>query len=176
MAGPSGSGKSSLLRAGLGAALRARGQQLVVITPGPRPMDALSALTGAARDAVLVVDQAEEVFTLCQDEDEQRTFLDSLVDETERRTVLVALRADRLSDVSGHTDLSRLVERGLYLVGRLREEGCGRRSRSPPDRPDCWSNPDWWTSSSPRSPGTRGRCPCCRTPCRRPGGGERVAP
>lgn len=123
VAGPSGSGKSSLMRAGLGAALRARGQRLIVITPGARPMAALSALSGAAPDTVLVVDQAEEVFTLCQDEDQQRIFLDSLVDETERRTVLVALRADRLSDVSGHTDLSRLVERGLYLVGRLREEG-----------------------------------------------------
>jgi WD40 repeat protein/DNA-binding SARP family transcriptional activator len=131
VAGPSGSGKSSLLRAGLGAALRARGRRLIVITPGPRPMDALSALTGAARDTVLLVDQAEEVFTLSQDEDGQRTFLDSLVDESKRRTVLVALRADRLSDVSGHTDFSRLVERGLYLVGRLREEGLRQAIEKP---------------------------------------------
>jgi WD40 repeat protein/DNA-binding SARP family transcriptional activator len=123
VAGPSGSGKSSLLRAGVGAALRARGQRLFVITPGPRPMDALSALSGTTHDTVLVVDQAEEVFTLCHDEGEQRMFLDSLVDEAERRTVLVSIRADRLSDVSGHTEMSRLVERGLYLVGRLREEG-----------------------------------------------------
>ena len=39
--GPSGSGKSSLVRAGVAAALRRDGHRVVVITPGARPMDAL---------------------------------------------------------------------------------------------------------------------------------------
>jgi WD40 repeat protein/DNA-binding SARP family transcriptional activator len=123
LAGPSGSGKSSLLRAGVGSALRARGHRLVTITPGTRPMEALGVLHGAEPRTVLLVDQAEEAFTLCQDEDERLLFLDSLVDEAERRTVVVALRADRLSDVALHSAFSRLVERGLYLVGGLDQDG-----------------------------------------------------
>ncbi len=123
LAGPSGSGKSSLLRAGVGSALRARGQRLVTLTPGTRPMEALRVLHGSDPRTVLLVDQAEEVFTLCEDDEERRTFLDSLVDEAERRTVLVALRADRLADVALHSAFSRLVERGLYLVGGLDEDG-----------------------------------------------------
>jgi WD40 repeat protein/DNA-binding SARP family transcriptional activator len=119
LAGPSGTGKSSLLRAGLGAALRERGQRLLVTTPGTRPMDSLSPLGGAARDTVLLVDQAEEVFTLCTDENEQREYLDAVVAEAEHRTILISIRADRLSEVTGHAPFSRLVERGLYLVGGL---------------------------------------------------------
>ena len=122
LAGPSGSGKSSLLRAGIGAALRARGQRLVVTNPGPRPTDSLSVLAVANHDAVLVVDQAEEVFTLCSDASQQREFLDALVAEAEQRTVLISIRTDRLSEVATHTALSRLVERGLYLVGGLDEQ------------------------------------------------------
>ena len=73
LAGPSGSGKSSLLRAGVGAALRARGQRLVAITPGHAPDGGpVGAARRPTRDTVLLVDQAEEVFTLCQDEDERR--------------------------------------------------------------------------------------------------------
>ena len=93
------------------------------LTPGPRPMEALAVLHGADPRTVLLVDQAEEVFTLCQDEAERRVFLDSLVDEAERRTVLVALRADSLAEVALHSAFSRLVERGLYLVGGLDEDG-----------------------------------------------------
>ena len=35
--------------------------------------------------------------------------------------VVVALRADRLADLTAHAAFSRLVERGLYLVGGLDE-------------------------------------------------------
>ena len=37
--------------------------------------------------------------------------------------MLVALRADHLADLATHPGFSRLVERGLYLVGGLDEEG-----------------------------------------------------
>ena len=40
-----------------------------------------------------------------------------------RRPVVVALRADRLADLSAYSAFSRLVERGLYLVGGLDEAG-----------------------------------------------------
>ncbi len=42
--GPSGCGKSSLVRAGVAVGLRRTGRDVVVISPGRRPMDALTAL------------------------------------------------------------------------------------------------------------------------------------
>ncbi|WP_191278919.1 nSTAND1 domain-containing NTPase [Nocardioides flavus (ex Wang et al. 2016)] len=123
LVGPSGSGKSSLMRAGIGARLRMRGTRLVAITPGHYPLRALSALASAGVHDALLVDQAEELFTLCEDPDETRTFVDALVEEVSRRPVVVALRADRLADLAAYAALSRLVERGLYLVGGLDETG-----------------------------------------------------
>ena len=49
--GPSGSGKSSLVRAGVAAALLRDGRRVVVITPGARPMDALTASALVGSDA-----------------------------------------------------------------------------------------------------------------------------
>ncbi|MGZ8743663.1 MAG: nSTAND1 domain-containing NTPase [Nocardioides sp.] len=120
--GPSGCGKSSLLKAGVASALRARGRRVAVITPGTRPLESLSVLTTAPSDAVLAIDQGEDLFTLC-DADERREFLDAVSRESGRRTVLLALRADRLADLAQHPDISRLVERGLYLVRGLDERG-----------------------------------------------------
>jgi len=131
LVGPSGSGKSSLMRAGLGARLRQRGTSLVVLTPGRYPSQALSALAGAGDGDALLVDQAEEIFTLCEDPDEARAFMDALVEEAARRPVLVAQRADRLADLTVHAAFSRLVERGLYLVGGLDEAGLRRAVDGP---------------------------------------------
>ena len=64
--GPSGSGKSSLVRAGVAAALRRDGHEVAIVTPGEHPMRALSRATDAARGSVLLVDQCEEVFSLCR--------------------------------------------------------------------------------------------------------------
>ncbi len=123
LVGPSGSGKSSLLRAGLAASLRRRGQPSVTITPGAHPMESLTALAHAPREAALLIDQCEELFSLCEDPEERQEFLRALTAEAQNRTVVVALRADHLADVATHTGFSRLVERGMYLVGGLDEEG-----------------------------------------------------
>ncbi|QZY28402.1 BTAD domain-containing putative transcriptional regulator [Nocardioides coralli] len=123
LVGPSGSGKSSLLNAGIVAALRGRGRPSVRITPTARPMLALAALDQAKRDAVLVVDQAEELFTLCEDAEQRTHFVERLVAETATRSVVLGLRADRLADLAAYPTVSRLVEQGLYLVGALDEVG-----------------------------------------------------
>lgn len=120
--GPSGSGKSSIMRAGVLAAMRRRGHQIVLVTPGRRPADALTALPeDADARTVLAVDQAEEVFALCEDLDERRDFLERLAEEATRRPVILTLRGDRLTQVTEHEGFSRLVERGLHLVGSLDE-------------------------------------------------------
>jgi WD40 repeat protein/DNA-binding SARP family transcriptional activator len=123
LVGPSGSGKSSLLRAGVAAALQRRGQPIVTITPGAQPMESMAALADAPRGAALLIDQCEELFSLCEDPEVQRVFLRALTAEAGNRTVVVALRADHLADLATHPAFSRLVERGMYLVGGLDEEG-----------------------------------------------------
>ena len=117
--GPSGSGKSSLVRAGIAAALERDGRSVVVITPGTHPLDMLSGLPDRSPHPILVVDQCEEVFSLCRDAAEQRAFLDRVVDHARTAPVVVALRADRMGDVSGHPGFARLVERGLYVLAGM---------------------------------------------------------
>jgi DNA-binding SARP family transcriptional activator/WD40 repeat protein len=123
LVGPSGSGKSSLMRAGIGARLEQRGTRCVTITPGRYPTRALADAQPLHAGEALLVDQAEELFTLCEDPDEARAFLDLLVEEAAARPIVVALRADRMADLPTHPAFSRLVERGLYLVGGLDEAG-----------------------------------------------------
>lgn len=65
LAGPSGSGKSSLLRAGLLPALQSAGRVGVVFVPGSDPVSAMATARGSVSgDPLLLIDQFEEVFTL----------------------------------------------------------------------------------------------------------------
>nr|CTQ90977.1 High-affnity carbon uptake protein Hat/HatR [Kibdelosporangium sp. MJ126-NF4] len=100
---PSGVGKSSLLRAGVIPAVADSGRQWLLLTPTKEPCEALAqqvaGLTEGSADGlhfvvradpvrladmlpagtVIVVDQFEEVFTLCTDEAERRRFITALV-------------------------------------------------------------------------------------------------
>jgi len=118
VAGPSGCGKSSLVRAGVAAALRRDGKQVVVMTPGPHPVAALAAAMPGT--AALLVDQFEEVFSLCQDTRERETFLAAL--SAHQAPLIMSIRADRLADVSAHPVFARLVERGLYLLSGMTQD------------------------------------------------------
>ncbi len=120
--GPSGSGKSSLVRAGIAAARERAGRSVVMITPGPHPMDSLTAVSAPGPPPVLVVDQGEEVFSQCEDPAERDRFFVALAAHAERAELVVVLRADRMGEVVAHPDLARLVERGLYLLGAMAED------------------------------------------------------
>lgn len=74
--GASGTGKSSVIKAGLLPQLRAaKFNILPVMRPGEHPLAALeAALKGAVAPAVLVVDQLEEVISRCADPAERRRF------------------------------------------------------------------------------------------------------
>ena len=74
-----GCGKSSLVRAGVAATLRREGRAVVVVTPGAHPLQSLTGVPGPRSGVVLVVDQCEEVFSLCEDEGERSEFLNALV-------------------------------------------------------------------------------------------------
>ncbi|WP_169312929.1 BTAD domain-containing putative transcriptional regulator [Intrasporangium calvum] len=130
--GPSGSGKSSLVRAGVAAALERDGRDVSVLTPGRHPLAALDAVRPQAAD-VLVVDQCEEVLGLPEESGDRSDFFERLVTFAARpgRQLVISLRADRLGDLSIHTDFARLVEQGLYLLGPLREPDLRRAIESP---------------------------------------------
>lgn len=119
--GPSGSGKSSLVRAGVGAALERDGRRVLVVNPGVHPMDALTVLPATGPAPVLVVDQCEESVVLCEDPTEQSRFFAALAAHAERAPLVVALRADRLGALSSHPLFARLIEPGVYLLSPMGE-------------------------------------------------------
>ncbi|MDG5804698.1 hypothetical protein P9869_18895 [Streptomyces ossamyceticus] len=133
--GPSGSGKSSLLRAGLVPRLqeelagRRSPAVLRILTPGAKPATTYGHLLSPAPDGPeswVIVDQFEEVFTLCSDSRERSHFIELLLaarapDSALR--VLVAVRADFYARCADHPDLARaLNEAGLLLCPMTAEE------------------------------------------------------
>lgn len=122
VAGPSGIGKSSLVRAGLAAHLRAEGTSVTVITPGTRPEDALTRAGQTPPGTTLVVDQCEEAL-VCAIPEQRERFLAGLCAWAERGPLVVTLRGDRLGELGDHPDFARLVERGLHLLGPLSMDG-----------------------------------------------------
>ncbi|MFC5265725.1 BTAD domain-containing putative transcriptional regulator [Kribbella qitaiheensis] len=120
--GPSGCGKSSLVRAGVAASLQRDGQRVVVMTPGVHPVAALAATmptTGSA--PALVVDQCEEVFSLCGDAAERDAFLTALTAHHAVAPLILSFRADRIADISAHPVFARTIEPGLYLLSGMTE-------------------------------------------------------
>ncbi|MFC5263373.1 BTAD domain-containing putative transcriptional regulator [Kribbella qitaiheensis] len=120
--GPSGCGKSSLARAGVAATLQRDGGRVVTITPGRHPVTALTAaLPGSGPAPTLLVDQCEEVFSLCDDLAERRAFLARLTEYCVDAQLILSLRADRLADVSSHPAFAHCVETGLHLLTAMSE-------------------------------------------------------
>jgi len=80
--GPSGSGKSSLVRAGITWRLREKEWTILpVIRPGASPLkvlDAALAQRGTDGVALLIVDQLEEVMTQCRERTERDAFMERL--------------------------------------------------------------------------------------------------
>jgi hypothetical protein len=96
--GPSGSGKSSLVLAGLLPRLvdDEPGLCAAVFTAGHEPCARLDEALAAAGDGptVVVVDQFEEAFTLCTSEDERATFFRRILELADSGRVVVTMRAD----------------------------------------------------------------------------------
>ena len=154
--GASGIGKSSLLKAGVLAALAdgalpgSGSWRQVIVRPGDHPAEELAhALDGAGvaevpgglktgERVVIAVDQLEELFTVCEDEDERAAFLDGLAaaarDSAGRALVVVALRADFYGRVAGYPGFAELLSRSHVLVGPMDREELARAIEEPAAR------------------------------------------
>jgi WD40 repeat protein/DNA-binding SARP family transcriptional activator len=141
--GPSGSGKSSVLRAGLMHAIAggvlpgSDGWARVVMRPGEHPMGELRrACSGLGEQrAVIAVDQFEELFTACRDEEERREFVAALVRATDdRNSVVLALRADFYGRCAAYPDLARLLAANQALVGQMARDELRRAIERPAQR------------------------------------------
>ncbi|MEU4447720.1 XRE family transcriptional regulator [Actinosynnema sp. NPDC050801] len=153
--GASGAGKSSLLRAGLAA----RWGEHVVITPGPDPITELAAALAGDRSAVdlrselaadpenlrvvlrqradddllLVVDQFEEVFTLCREAD-RRWLVRALTHAAGAARVVIGVRADFYGHCARHPELLDALHRSQSLVGPMSAEQLRRAVVEPAAR------------------------------------------
>jgi hypothetical protein len=165
--GPSGSGKSSLVRAGLIPALRqgdlpgSEHWPIKVMVPGPHPLDELAAqfveptgrglpavradLNGGEKalhqlmlesltrantpeDAVfvLVIDQFEELFTLCENETERQTFLAQLLYVAQARRnrglIILTMRADFYGKAAAYKRLADVITLNQMLVSPMTDK------------------------------------------------------
>ncbi|MGD1804144.1 NACHT and WD repeat domain-containing protein, partial [Dapis sp. BLCC M126] len=171
--GPSGSGKSSLARAGLIPELARRPipgydtARVAILVPGTNPLEALATIlarivtndltpvaksrefTGelklsnesgeydglrrianvfpdiAISPLIVLVDQFEEVYTLCENQTERDAFVGNLLcaaqDKSKRVTVIVTFRSDFLGETQKHSQLNRLFTEQGYLVPAMNE-------------------------------------------------------
>ena len=157
--GPSGSGKSSVLRAGLLPALAggvlpgSESWRRLLLRPGERPLDELRrVLVSGAKDPLaealdslptgarllLAVDQLEELFTACRSDTERAAFTETLAraaaDPGGRAVVVVALRADFYGRFAAYPGLAELLGANHVLVGPMQASELRRAVELPAGR------------------------------------------
>src|SRR5215207_8807108 len=144
--GPSGGGKSSVLRAGLLPALSAgvlpgsEAWRQTAMRPGRHPVRELDRARERLGDrrALLAIDQFEEALTVCEDAAECAAFLDAIVQaahEPEGRVIVaLALRADFYGRCAVHGDFADLLEANQVLVGPMGRDELRRAIERPAQR------------------------------------------
>ena len=167
--GASGSGKSSLVRAGLIPALRWRkessGWLVHVMTPTAHPLEALAevfnghgktqavveefagtvqglyktldrlAENAGAEHTLLVIDQFEELFTLCRNEDEQHAFVENVLtaalQPNGKALVVIAMRADFYAHCAQFDLLRKAVSSHQEYIGPMSMDDLRRAIEEP---------------------------------------------
>jgi DNA-binding SARP family transcriptional activator/class 3 adenylate cyclase/WD40 repeat protein/energy-coupling factor transporter ATP-binding protein EcfA2 len=145
--GPSGSGKSSLIRAGLLPALTAGvlpggvRWRSAVFCPGRHPAGELTrVLEYADRSAgerpIVFVDQFEETFTAGADRGEQEGFISRLLDLVDRpdTAVVLAIRADHIGRCATYPAFADRLTGNDVLVGPMRDSELRRTVEFPAQR------------------------------------------
>ena len=146
--GPSGSGKSSLVRAGL---LPALATGVLPVTGGWTPVIATPSAAQSGRDdlgraserspsgtgrRLVFVDQFEELFTNGLDRHSQSAFVARIVSTAHRpdSTVVLAVRADHLDRCASFPELAGLITGNDVLVGPMRDVELRRAIERPAQR------------------------------------------
>jgi WD40 repeat protein/transcriptional regulator with XRE-family HTH domain len=142
--GASGSGKSSLVRAGLAVALKQASWDVRIFTPGDDPLKALEMQfelgqgpAGPGR-LLILVDQFEEVFTACHNESGRASFIEKLFDLAQEPSgngfVVIALRADFYSHCAQYPILRQAVAANQEYIGQMTVEELRRAIEQPAKR------------------------------------------
>ncbi|BAY95936.1 MULTISPECIES: ATP-binding protein [unclassified Tolypothrix] len=181
--GPSGSGKSSLARAGLIPELARRPlpgksqARVAVLVPGTHPVEALATVLAriatndqtpvaktrefaeelkrindtniydglrrianvlpeiAVSPMVVLVDQFEEVYSLCDDPTERQIFIENLIDAASDRngcvSVIITLRSDFLGETQRHPALNQVIAKLGVIVPAMNTEELRRAITKP---------------------------------------------
>ena len=173
--GASGSGKSSLVRAGLVPALRwnksSANWTIHVLTPSVHPLENLATTlaSGAslattaglmddlARDQrtlslyikreikinsgsylLLVLDQFEELFSLCHSDNERSAFIDNLLtaafDPDVKAIIVITMRADFYAHCAGYPHLRQALAKHQEYIGAMSDEEMRRAIEEPARR------------------------------------------
>ncbi len=145
--GSSGSGKSSVIRAGLLPALASgvlpgsETWRQVLIRPGRHPVQVLRRALedmGDDQPRVLAVDQFEETFTVCDDEAERAEFIAELMssgsDDRGQGYLVLAIRADYYGRCSAYPQFSAALAANHVLVGSMRRRELRRAIEHPAQR------------------------------------------
>jgi formylglycine-generating enzyme required for sulfatase activity/energy-coupling factor transporter ATP-binding protein EcfA2 len=158
--GASGSGKSSLVRAGVVPHLNAE-SYLCVITPTEHPLESLATALTANKESVLataklldemqqdgrtldlylkkqwagqtlgsvvlMVDQFEELFTMCQEENERSAFIENLLTAVSPQTpssfkIIITLRDDFYHHCGSYPRLRQALEASQKYIGPMQPE------------------------------------------------------
>ena len=155
--GPSGSGKSSVARAGLLAEVERRPlsfsqlepssppSRVAVFKPGAHPLSALAAALASLptertdTPLLILVDQFEEVYTLCADAQERDAFVELLL--VGARTpdlpvlIVLTLRSDFIGETQRqHPELNRLFDEQSRLVTAMSADELRRSIAEPAAR------------------------------------------
>ncbi|QLE40232.1 hypothetical protein FD723_07030 [Nostoc sp. C052] len=121
--GYSGSGKSSLVKAGLlpqlqGERLPGSSQwKIVSFTPGEHPLgklvDILTRQQQQNKPYLLFIDQFEEIFTLCQDDEERKAFIHLVAQEVKKgegeTRIILTIRGDFLNRCADYLEIITLI-------------------------------------------------------------------
>jgi WD40 repeat protein/DNA-binding SARP family transcriptional activator len=153
--GPSGSGKSSVVQAGLLPALAdgvlpgSQEWRQLLMRPGEHPLRELRDVTAgvdAGRRYVLLVDQFDETFTACRDERERGAFISTLAGllrETDGQyTVVLVIRSDHYGRCAGYPALSALLTSNQVLVGSMGHDELRAAIERPAERAGLRVDPD----------------------------------
>jgi hypothetical protein len=107
------------------------GWDIHVFTPTADPLKMLAVNTASpgtkkGRNHLVLVDQFEETFTLCRDENERLEFIERLLaiarDKPAKATVVIALRADFYSHCAQYPLLRAAVAAEQEYIGQMTTE------------------------------------------------------